>query len=175
LLPVLLFIAFWVVLALIVFFVAGSGGARGAAETVSGRRGSMRAMGLLMVFVFVGFAVALPALFLHGNHANASSQIGGVKLTQAEKQGREIFAFRCGFCHTLAAANAAGKVGPNLDVLKPPKSLVLSTIQNGCLQNPPTPTSPAACLNQGNMPAGIIQGQEAEQVASFVAKVAGRE
>ena len=39
-------------------------------------------------------------------------------------------------CHTLSAANAVGKVGPNLDTLKPPYGLVLNTINNGCLQDP---------------------------------------
>ena len=78
-------------------------------------------------------------------------------------------------CHTLAGANAVGKVGPNLDTIKPSESLVLHTIQNGCLQNPPPGTSGQSCLNQGTMPAAIIQGQQATDVAQFVAQVAGRE
>jgi len=128
-----------------------------------------------MVFLYVAFGVAVPLLLLSGNHANASAQIGGYRLTAAEKQGRSIFAFRCGFCHTLAGANAVGKVGPNLDSLRPPYSLVLNTINNGCVPNPPSPSSPESCLGAGVMPAGIIQGQQAADVAAFVAKVAGRE
>jgi cytochrome c551 len=117
----------------------------------------------------------VPVLFLHGNHANANAQVGGNKLNPAEKRGREIFAFRCGFCHTLAAANVNGKVGPNLDSLRPPDSLVLNTINNGCLPNPPSGNNSESCLGQGVMPAGIIQGRDASDVAAFVAKVAGRE
>ena len=61
-----------------------------------------------------------------------------------------------------------------LDTLKPPASLVLNTINNGCLQNPP-PGSQQSCLGQGTMPAKIVQGKDAKDVANFVAKVAGKE
>lgn len=173
-LSVALFIAFWVVLALIVFFVAGGGGRGGESIWTQTSRGR-RALGLVMVAIYVAFGIALPVIFLTGNHSNANAQVGGITLTRAERDGREIFGQKCGFCHTLAAANTVGKVGPNLDVLKPPYTLVLSTIQNGCLQNPPSPSAPTACLGEGNMPSGVVQGRQAQDVASFVAKVAGRE
>jgi mono/diheme cytochrome c family protein len=101
--------------------------------------------------------------------------VGGIKLTASEKNGRELFGHYCAFCHTLAAANATAKVGPNLDTLRPSRQVVLNTIINGCLQNPPSSTSPQTCLGYGTMPAGILQGRQAEDVASFVAKVAGQE
>lgn len=171
LLPVVLFIAFWVVLALAVFFIGGSGGPTGARRTMQTQtyRGN-RTIGLIMVFLYVAFGVAIPLLLLHGNHANANAQVGGNKLNASEKRGREIFAFRCGFCHTLAAANSYGKVGPNLDALKPNTAIILNTIDKGCSQN-----GPNVCGFAGNMPAGIIQGRDAQDVANFVAKVAGRE
>jgi mono/diheme cytochrome c family protein len=175
-LAVLLFIALWVVLALGVFAVAIRGGV--IARRAPARRGSpgaRRAAATVVAVIYLGFGVVLPLLFLTGNHANASSQVAGIKLTAGEKQGRELFALRCGVCHTLAAANAVGKVGPNLDTLRPPTSLVLNTIKNGCLQNPGSSQSAQACLGQGNMPAGILQGQQARQVADFVGRVAGRE
>jgi mono/diheme cytochrome c family protein len=127
------------------------------------------------VILYVGFGVALPLGFLIGNHANANSQVGGYKLTAAEKQGRELFGRHCGVCHTLAGANAVGKVGPNLDTIKPSASLVLHTIVNGCLQSPPPGDTQQSCLGNGTMPAGIIEGQQATAVAQFVAQVAGRE
>ena len=61
----------------------------------------------------------LPVVFLVGNHNRANAQVGGIKLNAAEQNGRELFGQKCGLCHTLAAANAVGKVGPNLDVLQP--------------------------------------------------------
>jgi mono/diheme cytochrome c family protein len=174
-LGVALFILFWVIVALALLFVALRGGASGIRDSLHSRgRGGSRLMAWLFVFTFVAFGVALPAIFLTGNHANANSQIGGIKLNADEKAGRELFGQRCGMCHTLAAANAVGKVGPNLDTLSPPESLVLHTIANGCVQNPP-PGSAEGCLGQGTMPADIVQGHQAQQVAEFVARVAGRE
>jgi hypothetical protein len=170
-----LFIAFWVVLALGLFFIAVRGGVAGARRTAPTQsRSGRRLMSVIFVIVYAGFGVALPIIFLTGNHRNASSQYAGIRLTPAEKSGRELFGQHCGVCHTLSAANAVGKVGPNLDVLQPPASLVLNTINNGCVQNPP-PNSPQACLGQGTMPAQLLEGKDAQNVANFVAKVAGNE
>jgi mono/diheme cytochrome c family protein len=174
-LAVILFLGFWVVLGLALFFIAirgGLGGARAALQTQS--RGGRKAVGIIFAIVYVGFGIALPVAFLSGNHAKASAQIGGIKLNAAEKHGRELFGENCAVCHTLAGANAVGKVGPNLDSLKPPESLVLNTIANGCVQNPP-PNSPETCLGQGTMPSQLVQGKDAQDVAEFVAKVAGKE
>jgi mono/diheme cytochrome c family protein len=171
-----LFVAFWVVLGLGIFFVAVRGGLGGARASVQTQTyGARRAAGVIFTIIYVGFGVAIPLVFLIGNRANASSQVGGYRLTAAEKQGRELFGQHCAVCHTLAAANAIGKVGPNLDVIKPSESLVLHTILNGCLQSPPAGDTAQACLGEGNMPALIYQGQQASDVAKFVAQVAGRE
>ena len=113
-------------------------------------------------------------MILIGNRNKANGQVGGIKLTAPEKRGREIFGENCSLCHTLAAANAVGKVGPNLDMIMPTESLVLHTIANGCLANPP-PGSQEACLGQGTMPANVVQGVQATEVAQFVAAVAGKE
>jgi mono/diheme cytochrome c family protein len=174
-LPVALFIAFWVILAFALFFVAARGGlsgARAALETQS--RGGRRGFWLSFAVLYIGFGIALPLAFLTGNAAHASKQIGGIPLTAADKHGRQLFGEHCGVCHTLAAANAVGKVGPNLDTLQPPASLIQRTIQYGCVQNA-TANSPQTCLGQGTMPSGILQGRDATDVANFVAKVAGKE
>jgi mono/diheme cytochrome c family protein len=163
------------VLGLGVFFLAIRGGS--SAPIDSGRAGSYRArrtLGWTLAVIYVAFGVVIPAVFLIGNHNQANGQVGGSELTQAEKHGREIFGQRCGLCHTLAAANAVGKVGPNLDVIQPTEGLVLHTILYGCLQNPPA-HSQEACLGYGTMPADVVQGTDAEDVAKFVSAVAGRE
>jgi cytochrome c5 len=175
-LAVLLFAAFWVVLGVGVFFIGMRGGPS-RATSVSARRRSYaarRVMAWTYAGTFIVFGIVLPAVFLIGNHSRANAQVGGIKLTAAEKHGREIFGERCGLCHTLAGANAVGKVGPNLDVIQPTEQLVLHTIQNGCLQNPP-PGSQEACLGEGTMPADVVQGPDAVDVAKFVAAVAGKE
>jgi mono/diheme cytochrome c family protein len=174
-LAVAAFVAFWVVVALGLFYVAVSGGpskVRAAARRPS--RGANRFIGVVFTFVAIGFGIALPLALLTGNHSHANAQIGGMKLTAAERDGRTLFGVHCGVCHTLAAANAVGKVGPNLDMLKPSETVVLHTIANGCLPNAST-TSDQACLGQGVMPADIVTGVDATEVAKFVAKVAGNE
>ena len=131
-LAVWLFVAFWAVLAFAIFFVAARGGLGGARATLQSQRPpARRAASIIFVFLFVGFGIAMPLGFLIGNHANANNQIGGIKLTADEKHGRELFGEHCGVCHTLTGANAVGKVGPNLDTLKPSQTLVLHTIQYG--------------------------------------------
>jgi mono/diheme cytochrome c family protein len=176
-LAVILFIAFWVLTALALFFIAIRGGIGGARATLhtQGRVGRA-AMHSLFVFLYVGFGVAAPIAILTGNHANASAQVGGLKLTSAEKTGRMLFGEHCGVCHTLAAANAVGKVGPNLDQIQPAQSLVLKTINYGCLQNASAKSNPdESCLGYGTMPSSILEGQDAADVAAFVARVAGKE
>jgi mono/diheme cytochrome c family protein len=175
-LPVAAFIAFWVVVGASVFYVAISGSSRRAPDRARRASPGARRLGIVLFFViYIGFGIGLPLAFIAGNRANASEQIGGLQLTAAEKRGRILFGQHCGVCHTLAAANTNGKVGPNLDTLKPPASLVLRTINNGCLQKPASTSDPQNCLGQGTMPAQIVQGKEAEEVAQFVGRVAGKE
>ena len=173
-LATILFLAFWVVLALGLVFVALRGGLRGARETLQTQTiGGRQVVSTIFAIVYVGFGIALPLVLLTGNHDNASAQYNGLKLNAAEKRGRTLFGANCGVCHTLAAASTGGKVGPNLDVLAPPQSLVQRTIANGCLQNPPA-SSPQACLGFGTMPPNVVMGKDATDIAEFVARVAGK-
>ena len=171
-LAVLLFAAFWVVLGIGVFLLGARRGptAHGQEPGWRGRR----TLGWVLAVTYIVFGIALPIIFELGNRNNANAQVGGIPLTAAEKRGREIFGQRCALCHTLAAANAVGQVGPNLDTIQPTEQLVLHTIMYGCLQNPPS-GSQEACLGEGTMPADVVQGVDAEDVAKFVSKVAGNE
>ena len=171
-LAVLLFAAFWVVLGVGVFLLGARRGptAHGQEPGWRGRR----TLGWVLAVTYITFGIALPIIFELGNRNNANAQVGGIPLTAAEKRGREIFGQRCALCHTLAAANAVGQVGPNLDTIQPTEQLVLHTIMYGCLQNPPS-GSQEACLGEGTMPADVVQGVDAEDVAKFVSKVAGNE
>ena len=173
-LAVFVFIAFWVVLGLGMFYLAARG--RGGAQTGLQKqtRRANRLVGFVFVFLLIGFGIVIPAAVVIGNNHNASAQVGGITLTSNEKAGRELFGQHCGVCHTLSASNSVGKVGPNLDDLRPQASLVLHTINNGCLPNAPS-GSAQQCLGDGVMPSGIVQGRQAQQVAAFVARVAGQE
>lgn len=170
-----------VIIAVVAIGLAG-GVAYGASKGVFGQLGtalqssdrtSARALYATLAVVYVGGAIALPMVFILGNRNNSNAQVGGIKLTAQMQSGRELFGEHCGVCHTLAADNAVGKVGPNLDELKPPKSLILHTIANGCLQQPVGKDYSTECLAYGTMPADIVEGQQAQDIAAFVAKVAG--
>jgi hypothetical protein len=162
-LGVALLIVFWVVLGLGTFFVAISGGLRGARSTLQARsRTGTRLASFVLLVIYAAFGIAIPIALLSGNHANASSQFDGIKLSSDDKEGRILFGQHCAICHTLSAANATGKVGPNLDALQPPKQLVLSTVKNGL------------SIGTGTMPQGLVVGDDANDVADFVSKVAGK-
>lgn len=159
------FLAFWVVVGLVLFFIALRGGPRGARATLQSQsRTGRRTAALVFAVFYVALGVAVPLLILVGDHRSADAQVEGttIRLTKQEQAGRRIFGTRCGSCHTLAAASASGKVGPNLDVLRPPALLVESAVVNGRQRG------------NGTMPAGIVQGGDVQAVAAFVAAVAGK-
>jgi mono/diheme cytochrome c family protein len=84
-------------------------------------------------------------------------------------QGAVLFATHCSGCHTLTAAGAQGTgnrgqrtQGPNLNQRTETYRDALFAIQNGGFSG-------------AIMPQNIVVGQEARQVARFVAKYAGGE
>jgi mono/diheme cytochrome c family protein len=129
-------------------------------------RGARRAWGVGIAVVIIALGLALPAVVLVNNSDNHASQgAGGVKLSAAETNGRELFARNCSTCHTLAGSHAVGRVGPNLDELnggnlKP--AFVLDAIQKG------------RARGNGQMPANLLVGEDAKDVAEYVATVSGR-
>jgi mono/diheme cytochrome c family protein len=124
------------------------------------KRSARRAVGILTGIAIALFGLAIPVAVAL-NDADRS-EAGPVDLNSAQEAGREKFAQACQQCHTLKAAHAAGRVGPNLDALRPPKALVLDAIEKGRAQG------------RGQMPALLYTGKDAEEVADFVAAVAGR-
>ena len=76
----------------------------------------------------------------------------------AGDDGRGLFASTCASCHTLAAADAGGQIGPNLDELQPDRERVLEAIRTG----------------PGTMPENLYEGTQAETVAEYVAQNAGQ-
>ena len=81
-------------------------------------------------------------------------------LTEDEKHGQELFGTRCSMCHALKASNAVARVGPDLDAVAPTAAITLKAIEDGRSGN-------------GQMPAGLFTGKDAEDVAKFVAKSVG--
>lgn len=162
---VILFIGFWVVVGLALVLIAISGGPRGARERVfqSQSRRGRRTTAVVIVIVCLAFGVALPALVIANDEHGDKAGRADIKLTAAEKRGRELFGHSCNQCHALAASKTVGRVGPSLDDLRPPQALVLNAIEQG------------RARGVGRMPAALLQGQDAQDVAAYVAKVAGRQ
>jgi hypothetical protein len=48
---------------------------------------------------------------------------------------------------------------------------VAHTIANGCLQS--ATSGSQSCLGYGNMPADIVEGRQAADIAAFVSRIAG--
>jgi mono/diheme cytochrome c family protein len=91
-------------------------------------------------------------------------------------RGRELFIESCGSCHTLADAGTTGEVGPNLDYafLQSRKDgLGESTIQQVVRGQIAYPVVDPVVEGAPGMPADILTGQDAEDVATYVASVAG--
>jgi mono/diheme cytochrome c family protein len=167
---VIVIVLAWALLGLGVFFIAMRGGPRGARRALhTESRLGQRAV-LLGVLILVAFGIAVPALVLAANGEHkASVAAGGVRLSPSEQRGRDLFARSCAVCHTLKAVKAVGRVGPELDIRvgadiptsSGRKALVLNAILEG------------RARGLGQMPAQLYQGREAEEVAEFVAAVAG--
>jgi mono/diheme cytochrome c family protein len=165
----LIFVLFWILVGIVVFALAMRSGSRGDGEAAAGSRVGQRliTLGIIVMFVF-GLVVPAIVLAFNGEH-KASVAVGGVRLSKEEQKGRELFAHACGVCHTLAATKSVGRIGPNLDTRVGDdvsteagrRALVLSTIMEG------------RAIGRGDMPAELYVGKEAEEVANFVAAVAG--
>jgi len=99
------------------------------------------------------------------------SQGVSVSKTDPTRSGAVIFAQRCGACHTMQVAGTQGSAtnvadkenvdGPSLDSRKENVPDVLFAIANGGFSG-------------AIMPENIVTGPEADQVAKFVAKYAGK-
>jgi mono/diheme cytochrome c family protein len=157
----LLFVLFFLALGLSVVLVAMRSGAKGPVLD-SSRRTSRRVLAWLLAFAILAFVIAIPiAVALDDRDAEATA--GAVELNGQEQRGRQVFNANCVQCHTLKASNSVQQIGPNLDDLRPPKALVLDAVDKG------------RARGQGQMPAQVVTGPDADAVAAYVAKVAGRD
>jgi mono/diheme cytochrome c family protein len=167
---IIILVIIWVLLGLGVFFVAMRGGPRGARESLHTESKAGQRVVTLGVIVLFAFGLAVPAIVLafNGDHKGGVG-VGGVHLNAHEQKGRELFAKACAVCHTLDGTKSVGRVGPDLDVrvgadiatAAGRKALVLDAIKEG------------RARGLGQMPALLYQGKEAQEVAEFVAAVAG--
>jgi mono/diheme cytochrome c family protein len=107
---------------------------------------------------------ALGAAALNGCGGTGVPSAASVDLTK----GKQLFTATCGSCHTLADAGTGGTIGPDLDsayagdriIGMKNSSFEALVRQQIDLADPP-------------MPRHLLQGADANDVAAYVAKVAG--
>ncbi len=102
-----------------------------------------------------------------------SAEIEPKKSDTVNRRGAELFNQRCSGCHTLDAALSEGSKpedqvaggertnGPNFNVRKEDRADVLFAIRNGGFSG-------------AIMPANIVVGKDAQDVATFVHRYAGK-
>jgi cbb3-type cytochrome c oxidase subunit III len=89
--------------------------------------------------------------------------------------GKTLFTQQCGSCHTLADAGTKGTIGPNLDeafVNVREQGYDESTIKDVVRGQIAYPTEEPPAGNPG-MPPNLVTGDDAWDVAAYVASVAG--
>lgn len=151
----------FIILGLGVAFVAMRGGPRAVRDTLErGKRRPLHAAEFAVVGVITLFGLAVPAVVLLGDQAAAGP--GGKDLSADQQSGRKLFNEKCATCHALGDAYAVGLVGPDLDVLAPTEGLTLGAIREG------------RARGQGQMPAQLLDGDDARNVARYIEHVAGR-
>ena len=105
--------------------------------------------------------------------AGCGGEIKVPESDQAAHQGAVLFNERCSGCHTFDAANAHGSKpegqlqpgertnGPNFNQRKVSRDDALFAIRNGGFSG-------------AIMPANVVTGKEAEEVADFLSKYSGK-
>jgi mono/diheme cytochrome c family protein len=127
------------------------------------------------VFISFGLVALLLVVVipLWAFNRDGSESSSPEKVAASDEAARQLFQTNCGTCHTLARAGTDGVVGPNLDdrlasagpatddaAVQATQQRVMTAIQEG--------------VGNGAMPAGILEGSNAETVSNFVARVAGQ-
>jgi mono/diheme cytochrome c family protein len=136
------------------------------------RRNTFIVFGLLVLVL----AVVIPWLAFR---SNGDAATGAQDVPADLKSGQSLFETNCGTCHTLYAAGTDGNYAPDLDELLAPngppegptaastikatEGRVLNAVENG-VDSSTTP---------GRMPGGILNEEQAKEVAEFVAHTAG--
>ncbi|HKP19881.1 MAG TPA: cytochrome c [Thermoleophilaceae bacterium] len=152
----------FVVAGVVVMFIAFWGGPSAAREAYLTR--GRRVFTILMLLLYVGLGVAIPAVVIAGR----GEAVGGTGNLRSEdvsgklEDGKQLFIQTCKSCHTLQAVGAHGVTGPNLDELGGlDKQRVLRAIKVGG-------------TGDGRMPPQLLEGADADAVATYVSTVAGR-
>jgi cbb3-type cytochrome c oxidase subunit III len=129
----------------------------------------------------LGAGLAAVALLAAGCGTGGVASAGGQR--PDTNNGQKLFSQSCAACHTLQAAGATGTIGPNLDnafAADRKEGYPDSSIENVVLDQIRLGSGPLATYTtskkftpQTPMPANLFKGQDAIDVAAYVASVAG--
>ena len=130
-----------------------------------------RRRGPAQVAAFVALAVAAALLL-----AACGDTVGYTKESSGDRiRGKELFKQGCGSCHTLADAGTTGTIGPNLDYAFVQSRIdglgddtIVQVVRDQMAYAVTKPSTGAP-----GMPRDIFTGQDADDVATYVATVAG--
>ena len=131
----------------------------------------------------LGAGLVAAAVLAAGCGTGGVASAGAPPDTQS---GQQLFTQSCGSCHTLSAAGTSGTLGPNLDnafAASVDEGYPQSVIENIVLDQIRLGSGEIATYTNGklgnfkvqtSMPANIVKGQDAIDVAAYVASVAGQ-
>jgi mono/diheme cytochrome c family protein len=152
----------FMVLGLGVIYIAFRGGVGAARQPPGTRVGRGFTYAILALYVALGIAVPAAVIASRGEAEGGTGSLRSEGISGKLEDGKQLFIQTCKSCHTLAAVNAHGVTGPNLDELTGlDKQRVLNAIKRGG-------------TGTGRMPPGLLEGEDADAVATYVASVAGR-
>jgi cytochrome c551 len=152
----------FVLAGLAVIFIAFWGGPSAAREAYLTRGGRIFTVSVLLLYLVFGVAVPAAVIASRGEGLGDSGSLPTKEPTATQELGKQLFIETCKSCHTLGAVQAHGVTGPNLDELGGiDKQRVLNAIKRGG-------------TGSGRMPPGLLEGEDADAVATYVAAVAGR-
>lgn len=157
-----LFLVPFVLAGIAVVLIAFSGGPSKAREAYLTR--GNRGFRIAIVAIYVGAGIVLPLVIIaaRGEAIGAGRLAGTPPANPSIERGKTLFRQTCASCHSLAAVNARGNTGPSLDdigELTPDR--VLAAIENGG-------------TDQGLMPKELLEGENAQAVADYLASAAGK-
>jgi mono/diheme cytochrome c family protein len=161
-----IFLVPWILVGIGVIFVGFSGGPGRARQAYLTR--GRRTFQVTILVIYLGVGLAVPAIILSArtDAEGATSQLQTKHASSQLQSGKTLFRATCASCHTLAAVNARGVTGPDLDRIGLSETQASIKRVESAIRIGGT--------GQNRMPSGLLQGQNAQDVATFVSAVAGK-
>ena len=156
------FLVPFVLLGVAVVFIAFQGGPGAAREAYLTKGGRVFRITIPVLYLVLGVGVPAVVLANKGETAGGTGALTSEALSEKTERGKNLFQQQCATCHSLAAVNARGVTGPNLDRIgEVTPNRIVNAIKNGG-------------TGQDRMPPGLLEGEEAQEVAEYVSEVAGK-